>query len=183
MMKIIIGLGTPGEQYQNTRHNVGFMAIDKFAKENDFDEFKLEKKFDAQISKNGKVLLAKPQTFMNNSGKSAKKLKAINKTATFMILHDDADLPIGKIKIVKERGSAGHKGVESVIKAIGNKGLLRVRIGVGGKKATDAMKIVLKNFSEIEQKEMNKVIKKTVQALDLFIKEGIEKAMNEYNQQ
>lgn len=182
-MIIIIGLGNPGEQYKNTRHNVGFIAIDKFAKENGFDEFKLEKKFDAEISKNGKILLAKPQTFMNNSGRSAKKLKAVNKTATFMILHDDADLPIGKIKIVKERGSAGHKGVESVIKAIGNKGLLRVRIGVGGKKAADAMKIVLKSFTPAEQTLIKKTITKVVEALDLFVEENIEKAMNEYNQQ
>ncbi|MFA5361557.1 MAG: aminoacyl-tRNA hydrolase, partial [archaeon] len=130
-MIIIIGLGNPGEKFKDTRHNVGFMAIDKFAKENNFDDFKLEKKFEAEISKQGKILLAKPQTFMNNSGKTAKKIKSINKTSTFIILHDDVDLPIGKIKIVKERGSAGHKGVESVIKAIGNKGLIRIRIGIG----------------------------------------------------
>jgi PTH1 family peptidyl-tRNA hydrolase len=182
-MIVIIGLGNPGEEYKNTRHNVGFMAIDKFAKENDFDDFKPEKKFEAEVSKQGKVFLAKPQTFMNNSGKTAKKLKAINKTATFMILHDDVDLPIGKIKIVKERGSAGHKGVESVIKAIGNKGLLRVRIGVGGKKSADAMKIVLKSFTPAEQLQIKKTIAKVAQALDLFAKRGIEKAMNEYNQQ
>ncbi|HQK63891.1 MAG TPA: aminoacyl-tRNA hydrolase [Candidatus Staskawiczbacteria bacterium] len=182
-MIVIIGLGNPGKQYKNTRHNVGFMAIDKFAKENGFDEFKLEKKFDAEISKKDKVLLAKPQTFMNNSGKSAKKLKAVNKTATFMVLHDDVDLPIGKIKIVKERGSAGHKGVESVIRAIGNKGLLRVRIGVGGKKTADAMKIVLKNFTPAEQTLIKKTITKVAKALDLFVEENIEKAMNEYNQQ
>jgi PTH1 family peptidyl-tRNA hydrolase len=182
-MIAIIGLGNPGEEYKNTRHNVGFMAIDKFAKENSFGEFKLEKKFEAEISKQGKVLLAKPQTFMNNSGKSAKKIKAINKTAIFMILHDDVDLPIGKIKIVKERGSAGHKGVESVIKAIGNKGLLRIRIGVGGKKSADAMKIVLKSFTPAEQVLIKKTIAKVAKSIGLFIEEGIEKAMNEYNQQ
>jgi PTH1 family peptidyl-tRNA hydrolase len=181
MTTIIIGLGNPGEQYKNTRHNVGFAALDKFSKENDFDEFKMEKKFEAEISKNGKIILAKPQTFMNNSGKAAKKIKSINKSATFVILHDDKDLPVGKIKIVQERGSAGHKGVESVIKAIGNKGLIRIRIGIGQTKNTDAMKIVLKNFSEKEQKEINKTLKNVCQALDLFIKDGLYKAMNEYN--
>ena len=180
-MIIIIGLGNPGEQYKNTRHNVGFMAIDKFAKESDFPEFELEKKFEAEISKNGKVLLAKPQTFMNNSGKAAKKIKTMNKTSTFVILHDDADLPIGKIKIVKERGSAGHKGVESIIKAIGNKGLVRMRIGIGSKNDAEAAKIVLKSFSPQEQKVVAKTIAKTAQAIDLFIEEGLEKAMNEYN--
>jgi PTH1 family peptidyl-tRNA hydrolase len=180
-MIIIIGLGNPGEKFKDTRHNVGFMAIDKFAKENNFDDFKLEKKFEAEISKQGKILLAKPQTFMNNSGKTAKKIKSINKTSTFIILHDDVDLPVGKIKIVKERGSAGHKGVESVIKAIGNKGLIRIRIGIGGPKNTEAMKVVLKNFSEKDEKEKNKSIKNTVKALQSFIENGLEKTMNEFN--
>lgn len=180
-MIIIIGLGNPGEKFKDTRHNVGFMVIDKFAKENNFDDFKLEKKFEAEISKQGKILLAKPQTFMNNSGKTAKKIKSINKTSTFIILHDDVDLPVGKIKIVKERGSAGHKGVESVIKAIGNKGLIRIRIGIGGPKNTEAMKVVLKNFSEKDEKEKNKSIKNTVKALQSFIENGLEKTMNEFN--
>jgi PTH1 family peptidyl-tRNA hydrolase len=180
-MTIIIGLGNPGEEFKNTRHNVGFMAIDKFAKENNFDDFKLEKKFEAEVSKKGRLLLAKPQTFMNNSGKSTKKIKNINKNSTFIILHDDVDLPVGKIKIVKERGSAGHKGVESVVKAIGNKGLIRIRIGIGGLKNTEAMKVVLKNFSEKEEKEKNKSLKNTVKALQCFIENGLEKTMNEFN--
>jgi PTH1 family peptidyl-tRNA hydrolase len=182
-MIIIIGLGNPGEQYKNTRHNVGFEAIDAFAKENEFADFELDKKANALVLKEGKIILAKPQTFMNKSGDSAKKLALTYKAkaANFVVIHDDVDLPVGKIKIVKERGSAGHKGVESVIKAIGNKGLVRIRIGTAGKKNSDAMDIVLKKFSPEEQKQINKVIDKTVGALDLFIKEGLDKTMNEYN--
>lgn len=180
-MIIIIGLGNPGEKFQNTRHNAGFVAIDKFAKKNNFPEFKLEKKFEALISKEGKILLTKPETFMNNSGKAVKKIKAVNKTATFIILHDDVDLPLGKIKIIKERGSAGHKGVESVIKAIGNKGLIRFRIGTSTKKDAQAQDIVLKTFSPEEQKIIAKTAAKTAEALDFFIKNGLEMTMNEYN--
>lgn len=182
-MIIIIGLGNPGEQYKNTRHNVGFMAVDEFARKNNFPEFLLEKKYDAMVAEKKGVILAEPQTFMNKSGDSAKKiaktlkLKAVN----FVVIHDDADLPLGKTKVSVERGSAGHKGVESVIKAIGNKGLVRFRIGIAGKKNTDASTIVLKKLSLDDQKIIKKVLQKTADCLDIFLKEGLEKTMNEYN--
>ena len=105
-----------------------------------------------------------------------------NKTIkNLIVIHDDIDLFIGKIKIVKERGSAGHKGVESIIKNIGNDGLIRFRIGISSEKKTEAKKIVLKNFSKEEQKTIDETMQKTTNALDLFIKEGLEKTMNEYN--
>ena len=186
-MIIIIGLGNPGEQYKNTRHNVGFIAVDEFAKKNNFPEFKLQKKSNALISENimgtEAVVLAKPQTFMNESGKSVKQLTAHTeeKMANLVIIHDDIDLPVGKIKIIKDRGSAGHKGVESIIKAIGNDGLIRIRIGIGSENKQEAIKIVLKNFSKDEQSLIDQAIQKTVEALNLFITEGLEKTMNEYN--
>ena len=90
-------------------------------------------------------------------------------------------LPVGKIKIVQERGSAGHKGVESIIQNIGNEGLIRIRIGIGSDNKVEAMKIVLKNFSPEEQKIINESIQKTTEALNLFIKDGLEKTMNEFN--
>jgi len=186
-MIIIIGLGNPGEQYKDTRHNVGFMAVDVFAEKNNFPEFKLSKKFGSLISEGiigeEKVLLAKPQTFMNESGKAVSKIISNFKfqISNLIVVHDDIDLPIGKIKIIKERGSAGHKGVESIIKNIGNKGLIRFRIGIGGQKDTKAKKVVLKNFSAEEKKIINETMQKTVDALDLFIKEGLDRAMNEYN--
>jgi len=200
-MIIIIGLGNPGEKFKNTRHNVGFMVLDKFAEKNNFPEFKLSKKFNAEISsafaeasadrEGKKILLVKPQTFMNESGKS---VRAITKPYTLdpkpllVVVHDDIDLPIGKIKIVQERGSAGHKGVESIIKSIGNENLIRIRIGIkpeqyrrpvhGTKKAKN---LVLKKFSPGEQEILNQTITKTAEVLDFLIKEGLDKAMNEYN--
>jgi len=187
-MILIIGLGNPGTQYKNTRHNVGFMAVDEFAKKNNFPDFKLQKKSNSEISEKPlgeqKIILVKPQTFMNESGKA---VGAITKPYTLdpkpllVVVHDDIDLPIGKIKIVEERGSAGHKGVESIIKSIGNNGLARIRIGISPEKDIQAKKIVLKNFSKNEQEKVNEAIKKTTEALALFIKEGLEKTMNEHN--
>lgn len=197
MITIIIGLGNPGRKFEGTRHNVGFMVLDKFIKENNFPNFNLQKKYDALISENiignDKIILAKPQTFMNESGKTAKELLKDNKSeeTNLIIIHDDIDLTVGKIKIVKERGSAGHKGVESVINNIGNDGLIRFRIGIAGPasaeasadeaKKTKAMSVVLKKFSKAEQKIIDETINKTAQAINLFIKEGLEKTMGEYN--
>ena len=181
-MIIIIGLGNPGEQYKNTRHNVGFMAVDEFAKKNDFPEFKLQKKSKAEISEKENLILVKPHTFMNESGKAVREIIKNKSVDNIIVIHDDIDLPIGKIKIVQERGSAGHKGVESIIQNIGNEGLVRIRIGIGSDNKVEAMKIVLKNFSPEEQKIINESIQKTIEALELFIKEGLEKTMNEYNQ-
>lgn len=186
-MIIIIGLGNPGEKYKNTRHNVGFMAVDEFAKKKDFPEFKLQKKSNAVVSEHilgdEAVVLAKPQTFMNESGKAVKQLLSNTEArmADLVIIHDDIDLPVGKIKIIKERGSAGHKGVESIIQNVRNDGLIRFRIGIGSEAKQEAMKIVLEKFSELEQKTINETIQKATDALDLFVKEGLEKTMNEYN--
>jgi len=150
----------------------------------------LQKKYDAEISENEilgeKILLAKPQTFMNESGKSAKaliknfKLKIKN----CIVIQDDVDLPVGKIKIVKDRGSAGHKGIESIIQNIGNENLIRFRIGIkpaSAKGFSEAKKIVLKKFSKEEKELVNNSVKKTCDALNLFLKSGLEKTMNEFN--
>lgn len=182
-MIIIIGLGNPGEKYSQTRHNVGFMAIDEFASKNSFPEFELNKKSNALISDNNEILLAKPQTFMNESGITARELikKYKSKEPKLVVVHDDIDLPVGKIKIVEERGSAGHKGVESIIEAVGNKGLVRLRVGIGSAENIKAKEIVLEKFSEAEKTQITETIKKTAEALNLYINEGIEKAMAQFN--
>jgi len=182
-MHIIIGLGNPGKEFEKTRHNVGFMAVDKFAEINNFPEFSLNKKSNALISDKENVLLAKPQTFMNKSGQAVKKIIENKELESIIVIHDDIDLPVGKIKIIKERGSAGHKGVESIIKSIGNKDLVRFRIGIASpaEASAKAGQIVLKNFSNTEQEIINDVLQKTCSALELFLKEGLEKAMNQYN--
>jgi PTH1 family peptidyl-tRNA hydrolase len=159
-MRIMIGLGNPGKKYDNTPHNVGFEAIDGLAEENNFPEFKASKKFRAQISEKEDVILAKPQTFMNESGKCASALVNFYKTKDLIIIHDDIDLEIGKIKVSKNRGSAGHKGVESIIKELGTKDFTRIRIGVSRENKPD----VLKKFDRQDK---------------IIIKESINKALNE----
>lgn len=185
MTTIIIGLGNPGKKFEETRHNVGFMTIDLFAKKNSFPEFKLHKKSNSMLSENilnnEKIVLVKPQTFMNNSGIAVKEILENSSVSNLIIIHDDIDLPVGKIKIVEERGSAGHKGVESIIKNIGNKGLMRMRIGIAPQNEIKAKKIVLKKFNREEQKIIDKTISETTDALNFFIKEGLEKTMNKYN--
>jgi PTH1 family peptidyl-tRNA hydrolase len=187
-MIIIIGLGNPGEKFKNTRHNVGFMAIEEFTRKNNFPDFKLKKKFSSLISGgiigDEKIILVKPQTFMNESGKAVKSLIRNSKFKiqnSIIVVHDDIDLPIGKIKIVTERGSAGHKGVESIIQNIGNDGLIRFRIGIGSENKIEAMKVVLKKFSPKEEKIINQSVQKVAEALNLFLNEGLEKTMNAFN--
>jgi PTH1 family peptidyl-tRNA hydrolase len=184
-MIAIVGLGNPGEKFEKTRHNAGFMAVDLFAKNNEFGDFELGKKLDAVVAKKGKILLAKPQTFMNESGKAVKKIAAGYKLKAkdFIIVHDDVDLPVGKIKISVNRGSAGHKGVESVIKAVGNKDLTRVRIGIQPAKGKPkkAQDMVIKDFSPDEEKVMKKTIKTIVEALECFIENGLAQTMNQFN--
>jgi PTH1 family peptidyl-tRNA hydrolase len=180
-MTIIIGLGNPGDKYKKTRHNIGFMALDKYAEKNNFPEFKLQKKLKAEISEKDDVILAKPQTFMNESGKAVREITKNRPDGNLIIIHDDIDLPVGKIKIVKERGSAGHKGVESIVQNIGNEGLIRVRVGIGGSKDVEAMKVVLKNFSIAEQEAINQTMEKISNALRSLMESGLDKTMNEYN--
>lgn len=178
---VIIGLGNPGEKFEGTYHNTGFSAVDFFAEKNGFPVFALSKKFLSLVAKKEDIMLAKPQTFMNESGKAARKLKGEN--TPIVVIHDDIDLPSGKIKIVKERGSAGHKGVESIIKSIGNKRLVRIRIGIhpANGKPTHVEKLVLKKLSAQEQLAMEAVLAKTAEAIASLIAHGLEKTMNEFN--
>jgi PTH1 family peptidyl-tRNA hydrolase len=180
---IIIGLGNPGTQFEHTRHNAGFMAVDFFAQKNEFPDFALSKKYNSLISKKDGIVLAKPQTFMNESGKAAQQLLANSTERAAVIVHDDVDVALGDIKISKERGSAGHKGVESIIQHIGNEGLVRFRIGIRptDEKLKDSENFVIKKFTPKEMEVLNEVLEKTSQALDLYVKEGLEKTMNAYN--
>lgn len=169
-MIIIVGLGNPGKKYQFTRHNIGFRIIDQLT------PLTLER-----------AVLAKPQTFMNLSGKTVKSLL---KTYTLgpknlIVIHDDIDLPLGKIRIVKNRGAGGHKGVESIIKELASKNFVRFRIGIKPKPYTLTPKtlerFVLQEFKKDEEKIIKEVIKKTVQAIEMTLKEGVEKAMQKFN--
>ena len=193
-MVIIVGLGNPGKKYKNTRHNIGFLLVDKFREKNKFPKFKLKKIFNSLTSEGEiakkKILLVKPQTYMNNSGKALKLLirnkKAMAKLTrieNLWVVHDDIDLPLGKIRISKGRGSAGHKGVESIIKELGTKNFVRIRVGIQPKtgKPKNPEKFVIQKFSKEEEKIVKKIIKTTCQALKTTLTQGLQKAMTEFN--
>ncbi len=166
-MILIVGLGNPGEKYTKTRHNIGFRVIDQL-----------------QSLNLKKVILAKPKTFMNLSGKAVKSLITKYKmpTTNLWVIHDDIDLPLGKIRIVKNRGSAGHKGVESIIRELKTKEFIRFRIGISQfAQNQKSNEFVLKNFTKNEEKIVKKLIKKIAEAIEFSLKEGIEKAMSRFN--
>jgi PTH1 family peptidyl-tRNA hydrolase len=167
-MILIVGLGNPGKKYQNTRHNVGFRVIDEL-------EF-LDRE---------KVILLKPKIFMNLSGRAVKPLIAKYKipVANLWVVHDDIDLPLGRIKISKGRGSAGHKGVESIIKDLGTKNFVRFRIGIQPKtgKPKNSERFVLQRFKKDEEKIVKETIKKTVEIIEAAMKEGVEKTVSKRN--
>ncbi|MCK5211146.1 aminoacyl-tRNA hydrolase [Candidatus Parcubacteria bacterium] len=174
-MKIIVGLGNPGEKYNNTRHNAGFMAIDKIVKDKNL-EWKENKKFNAILIKDGNTLYIKPQTFMNNSGTAVRAVLDYYKTlpkklglitaknadlsGVLTVIHDDIDIEFGKIKESTCSRSAGHKGVESIINHLKTKNFKRIRIGVKGNKPEQmaTTDYVLARFSKEELTQINKLI-------------------------
>lgn len=169
-MKIIIGLGNPGIEYENTRHNLGFAALDALAKEWNFPGFKENKKFLALLSEGTvsgeKIILAKPETFMNASGGAVAKLANFHKCASkdLLIIHDELDLPWGEVRLARNRGSAGHKGVESVITALGTKDFWRIRIGIAKDVTGEAEKFVLEKIPKNELALAPQIMKKAVEA-------------------
>ena len=180
-MIIIIGLGNPGQEFKNTRHNIGFEVLDKIKEENDFPDFAFSKKFNAQISEGilnqEKTILAKPQTFMNDSGKSVKQLTDYYKVKekALIVIHDDIDVALGKIKISEDSSSAGHKGVQSIIDKLKTKDFYRFRIGILPTKGKpeETEKFVLKKFTKKEKEIIKETIKKIAEKISQIPKHEI----------
>ena len=195
-MHIIVGLGNPGEEYEGTRHNAGFLCVARFASAHGFPEWKEDKKIRALVSEANigkeKTKLVLPQTFMNKSGASVKPLVGSKKAASrLIVVHDDLDLPLGSFKISFGKSSGGHRGVESVMKGVGTKDFMRVRVGIapvtpGGKlrKPTGEKKVldfIIGKPQKPELEILKKLSKKVSEALTVIISEGKEKAMSEFN--
>lgn len=186
-MILIIGLGNPGDRYKGTRHNAGREIAQTFREKMEFPEFRLEKKWNAGVSEGKlgeeKVALLLPNTMMNKSGNAvlpaARFFKV--KPKDIFVVHDDADIPLGRAKLSFGKHSAGHKGVESVIRALKTRDFWRFRIGIAGRRDIPAEKLVLKKFTPDEMRHAKKITKRTVEALQMVVAEGPEKAMNEYN--
>ncbi|MBN2094291.1 MAG: aminoacyl-tRNA hydrolase [Candidatus Zambryskibacteria bacterium] len=207
-MFYIVGLGNPGEEYKGTRHNTGREAILSFAKKLDFPDWNFDRKSNSQISKSkiGKepVILILPDTFMNKSGnaisyfikpKTGLPAQAGKKKSqeNLIVVHDDIDLGLGTIKLSYNKGTGGHRGLDSIVKAVKTKEFIRLRIGISPvtpkgkiKKPIGERKVIdfiLSKFKPTEQINLKKAFKKSVEALGVIILEGRDKAMNIANQQ
>jgi len=185
--RIIAGLGNPGSEYSRTRHNAGFMAADAIGR--GLSGKFVEKKIDGGMLKEGKcrgerLWLVKPQTYMNLSGQCVSSFMRKNglEAGDLLLMYDDMDLPLGKIRFCTGGGSAGHKGVESVIAVLGTADFARLRIGIGRRAdRPDKADYVLSEFDERESDLFSKVIDMAAEAVKLLLYRGLDKAMNEYN--
>ena len=198
-MKLIVGLGNPGEKYQNTRHNLGFMALDALLKEFEPVEksfFELNKNLKTELKElkvnSEKLLLAKPTTFMNSSGFAVSKVLNYYKIAPeeIILIHDDSDLQLGKIRVRFGGASGGHRGVQSIIDVLKNDKFLRIRLGIGRPTKVQSSKFkvqssldryVLAPFEGKDRNEIKHMIKEATKAVELILKHGIESYMSKYN--
>lgn len=189
-MKLLVGLGNPGEKYKNVRHNLGFEILDEFVKKMDGGgwkigveggKWKMEEKFKAEIIKVSELLLVKPQTFVNKSGIAVSLIASYFKVhpEDVIIIHDELDLPLGKIKVRLGGSAAGHHGVESIIDALGTDQFVRVRLGIG-RVAFAAEEFVLEPFLPDEKPQVNQMIKRAVKIIEASLTAGVEIARNQY---
>lgn len=186
-MIIIVGLGNPTKEYNNTRHNIGFDVIDKMAEELGISV--LEKKHKALIGKGilegKKIILAKPQTYMNLSGESVRELVdyyKIEEESELIIIYDDISLDVGQLRIRKKGSAGGHNGIKSIINHLGHDVFLRIKMGVGEKpKGYDLADYVLGHFKKEERALMDECCVTALKAIKLMAAEETDQAMNLYN--
>jgi PTH1 family peptidyl-tRNA hydrolase len=183
---LIAGLGNPGRKYANNRHNIGFMLMDRLAEHLQVNFSRVESKALVTRSKFGenRLILIKPQTFMNNSGRAVASLARYYKVPleNLLVAYDDLDLDLGTIRLRPQGGSGGHKGIASVIQELGTQNFSRLRLGIGRPPGRmEAADYVLRDFSSSEREIIAVVLELGVEAVLTFINQGIESAMNEYN--
>lgn len=198
-MKVIIGLGNPGKQYEKTRHNIGFMVLEQVLKDYEPLEktvWREDNRFKSDIaeftwqSKNGheeKVILVKPKTYMNNSGLAVRLITAFYKVLPedVWVIHDDADLKLGAVRIRRGGGSAGHRGIESILQQIPDGNFWRIRLGIGRPEEQASVKgidgFVLGEFTHQEHAKIRELIPHASRAIQEALEDGLEIAMNKYN--
>jgi len=193
-MKLIVGLGNPGREYTNNRHNIGFICLNHFARTQGirFDKKQGRARTGMGEVAGSEILLAKPQTYMNLSGESVSRLvRKFNVDVNdLLVIHDDLDLPLGKIRIRHGSSSGGHKGIESVISCLESQDFTRLRVGTGRPTITpgaaeiseaDIIAYVLSDFTTEEKQIIGQVIPKVSEATLCFLSEGLTAAMSKYN--
>ena len=186
-MKLIVGLGNPGIEYQFTRHNLGFLTIDRIA-----NDLRIEvrnrqcRALTARATIAGEaVVLAKPETFMNLSGLSVRELveeHQVDVTRDLIVIYDELDLPLGTIRIRQRGSSAGHNGMESILGALGTDEFLRIRLGVAPeRKVADGVEYLLTPFRKAMEKVVDEILETAAQAVEVILKDGPSAAMNRFN--
>ena len=184
---LIVGLGNPGAKYENTRHNVGFMAADLFMNENkgSFNKTKMQGIFGECKIKDSRILVLKPQTFMNNSGISLSQVAKFYKIPNdkIIVIFDDISLDIGKIRIRRKGSHGGHNGMRSIVDYLKTDDITRIKIGVGNKPHPDydLADWVLSNFPKDQSDNLQKALETTSKAITEIVTKGIDSAMNKYN--
>jgi len=188
-LKIVVGLGNPGLKYEFTRHNIGFRIVDSLARNIEI-EFKKVKSYYSLISRgminNHKVMLVKPQTFMNLSGRAVSKVVSYYKIPLqdLLIVYDDLNLELGQVRIRKKGSAGGHKGIESIMQYLNSEEIPRLRIGIGNPSVNfnfNCMSYVLSNYNNNEKDKIEEVIQLSTEAIKTVIEDGFEKAMRKYN--
>ncbi len=184
-MFVVAGLGNPGRRYADTRHNIGFMTVDRLAEKLDIKIEKLRNK--ALVGEGNlagqKILMVKPQTYMNLSGESIQEIRAYYKIdpENILVIYDDVDIPRGTIRIRKKGGPGTHNGMRSVVSCMGAEGFPRIRIGIGSDTRMRLMDYVTGRLGKEEKKILDQAADQAAEAVICIIKEGIDKAMNRYN--
>lgn len=186
-MKLIVGLGNPGKKYDNTRHNIGFMCVDAWLKQY-YTTFSLNKKFEAEMAElnvnNNKVIVIKPQTFMNLSGSSVSKVMNYYNVDIddLIVIQDDLDLEFGKIRIKFNSSSGGQNGIKDIINHLHSQEFLRIKVGIKNQFKQNAADFVVANFTQEEKQQLEQIIAQVSAILDDFSRgEARSDLMNKYN--
>lgn len=183
---LVVGLGNPGKKYESTRHNIGFMVIENLGENTGINVSKkgFRGLFGHGLFQDKKIFLFKPETFMNNSGKAVKEIKNFYKTPTenMIVVHDELDLELGDLKIKFGGGTAGHKGLDSIVEQIGEDNFIRIRVGIGKPYLKgETTNYVLSPFSKDETDIVKKSIEEATDVILETISHGVASAMNKFN--
>lgn len=184
-MYIVVGLGNPGKKYENTRHNMGFLSIDVLAEKYDIKVNKIKFKSLVGEGRIGgqKVILVKPQTYMNLSGEAVREIVDFYKTESqeLIVIYDDIDIPTGNVRIRKKGSSGTHNGMRNILLHIGTEDFPRIRVGIGSGKKENLISYVTGGVSKDEKCLLEEAVKRAAESAACIIEKGIDKAMNEYN--
>ena len=177
-MILIVGLGNPGKQYENTRHNLGFRVLDLFS-----DGEGWQNKYNSKFIKLEDIILAKPQTFMNKSGEVVNEILKFYPDAQLVVIHDDLDFPLGSIRIQKNASAAGHNGVQNIIDELSTQDFIRIRLGIDSpaRGQVPGEDFVLQKFTSAEEKLVLEILEKTKGAIELLQTDGLDIAQSKFN--